>query len=117
MKLSAAFDIFGQIHYFIKIAFLPTIAFIWSNPSLLWTPRAISQTFVAYVWSAGMGDGIDEKRRHIKTDLITPNAHGVVLDLGAGTQSHPHFVKNLVIDRPPVLQATATPPSTSTAPR
>ena len=38
---------------------------------------------MSFAW-VEMGDGIDQNGKIVKTALITPNAYGVVLDLGSG---------------------------------
>jgi hypothetical protein len=66
-----------------SVALLPTLKAIWFSPSLLFSPAALSRTFMANVW-VPFGDGIDENSRKIKEDLIGRHARGVVLDIGAG---------------------------------
>jgi hypothetical protein len=56
---------------------------VWQTPSLLLHPKMLSQTFMGHVW-VDFGNGVDEGGRPVKNGLITPNATGVVLDLGAG---------------------------------
>ncbi|KAF8881595.1 hypothetical protein BD779DRAFT_1648469 [Infundibulicybe gibba] len=83
MKLSAAFGPLQGIRFAIQTALVPTLREIFRSPSLIFRPAALSQVFMAHVWFT-VADGADEGGRPTKEDLITPNAHGVVLDLGAG---------------------------------
>ncbi len=50
---------------------------------LLFSPQKLSSIFMANVWTV-FGTGVDENSKSSKTKLITPHAHGVVLDVGAG---------------------------------
>jgi hypothetical protein len=83
MKLSTAFSILLQLHVTIQIALVPTFWDILSLLALLFHLTALSHTFVAHLWIL-FGKGIDENGRPVKEQLITPHAHGVVLDIGAG---------------------------------
>ncbi|KAF8869745.1 S-adenosyl-L-methionine-dependent methyltransferase [Infundibulicybe gibba] len=83
MKLSAAFGLLQDFRLAIQAALLPTLWEIFRSPSLIFRLTALSQFFMAHVWSA-LVEGVDENGRSTKEDLITPNACGVVLDLGAG---------------------------------
>lgn len=84
MKLSAAFSIVFDLITAIRIAFLPTLKAILASPSLLCKPHALSRLFMANIWEGGFGKGTDENARPVKASLIPFNAHGVVLDVGAG---------------------------------
>ncbi|KAJ6632568.1 S-adenosyl-L-methionine-dependent methyltransferase [Mycena sp. CBHHK59/15] len=83
MKLSAAFDIVGQIRFAVTIAFFPTVRAIFNSPSLLINPTALSRVIMAHVW-VPFGKGSDAGASGDKKRLITPHSSGVVLDLGAG---------------------------------
>ena len=83
MKLSAALSILSDLKFAIQIAVLPTLRAILHSPSLLFRPHALSRTFMANLW-VSFGPGSDENGRPTKQRLITPNAYGVVLDIGAG---------------------------------
>ena len=83
MKLSAALSILSDLRFAIQVAILPTLRAILHSPSLLLRPHALSRTFMANLW-VSFGPGSDENGRPTKQRLITPNAYGVVLDLGAG---------------------------------
>jgi hypothetical protein len=83
MKLPTAFSLLLDIRAAIQFAFLPTLSAVRRNPGLLVRPQALSRTFMAHVWN-GFGNPTDEGGRPAKQALITPNASGVVLDLGAG---------------------------------
>ena len=50
---------------------------------LLFSPQKLSSIFMANVWTV-FGTGVDENFKAFKTELITPYAQGVVLDVGAG---------------------------------
>lgn len=83
MRLSAALSPLEDIYAAISIAAWPTLQAILRSPSLLLRPRALSQAFMCSVWSQ-FGPGIDGNTQGIKEALITPNAYGMVLDVGAG---------------------------------
>lgn len=76
------------------------------SPSLLLRPIALSRVFFAYVWIP-FGVGANENSRADKELLITPNAYGVVLDIGAG---HGHTVNYLDHNR--VTKYIALEPNT-----
>ncbi|KAF5375948.1 hypothetical protein D9615_008217 [Tricholomella constricta] len=105
MKLSAAFSILLDLRFAVHEAFLPTILVIIRSPSLLLEPSAISRLFMAKLWVT-FGDGVDENSRPVKEHLITPNAYGVVLDIGAG---HGHCVSYL--DKTRVTRYVALEPN------
>jgi hypothetical protein len=67
----------------IKLATRPFILALLSQPSLLLRPSQMSDLFFSILWGP-MGDGIDANSAAIKTSLITLNASGIVLDIGAG---------------------------------
>ncbi|RDB21910.1 Methyltransferase-like protein 7B [Hypsizygus marmoreus] len=106
MKLSNAFSILFDLRYSVQAAFMPTIREILHSPSLLLHPTALSRFFMSKVWIA-FGDGVDENGRDVKKHLITPNAYGVVLDIGAG---HGHTVNYL--DQNRVTKYVALEPNT-----
>ena len=83
MKLSNALSPLADLRYAIGTSLWPTILDIYHSPSLLFHPVTLSQVVMAHVWVL-FGNPTDEGGRPIKEDLITPNAHGVVLDIGAG---------------------------------
>ena len=85
MKLTAAFSLLFHFFTALRIATGPALRSILAEPTLLLRPSAVSRMFMAKVWEGGFANGIDEGARPVKTDLITPNAEGTVLDLGAGT--------------------------------
>lgn len=104
MKLSAAFSILLDLCVGIQVAFLPTLQAIIASPSLFFRPAALSRSFMANLWVT-FGKGVDENGRPLKTQLITPNAHGVVLDIGAGcTVFYMPFLLLITI-----MQPTVTP--------
>ena len=71
-----------HIYDTIKLATRPFTLALFSQPSLL-RPSQMSDLFFSILWGP-MGDGIDANCAAIKTSLITPNASGIVLDIGAG---------------------------------
>lgn len=84
MKLAAAFSLLTDFRFAIQTAFLPTLYTLLRSPSLLLKPTAVSRLFMARVWHE-FGQFVDENGKPVKEELIPPNAHGVVLDIGAGT--------------------------------
>lgn len=88
MRLSAAFSILTDFRAGVQVAIIPTICAIICSPSLLFRPSALSRLFMAKLWIS-FGKGVDEGGRPVKEHLITPNAHGVVLDIGAGSTLSP----------------------------
>lgn len=93
MSVLERFGLLQDFYLALKLAFLPTLWQIWVTPSLLFRPTEISRIFFSHVWAA-FGPGIDGNNVQLKTSLITPNAYGVVLDIGAGkpplTSLNPH---------------------------
>jgi len=92
MRLSAATGLLADLWLAICAAFVPTLHFLWRSPRALLDPTEVSRYFMSHVWAAGFGNGIDQNAREEKIKVITPYAHGVVLDLGAG---HGHTVNYL----------------------
>ncbi|KAI0085231.1 hypothetical protein BDY19DRAFT_860621, partial [Irpex rosettiformis] len=95
MKLSKAFGILYQLAHIVRIAFLPTLREITRTPWILAHPTQLSQLFMSFVWGF-FGDVLDENSKGVKESLITPYAHGVVLDIGAG---HGHTVNYLDVTK------------------
>jgi hypothetical protein len=83
MKLAAAFALLPDLFLALKAAFLPTCRVVLRSPILLFYPATISRLLMANVWTI-FGSLVDEGSRTVKQDLITQNAYGVVLDIGAG---------------------------------
>lgn len=83
MKLSNALSPLVDLRYAIGTSLWPTILDIYNSPSLLLRPAALSQIVMAHIWLL-FGDPTDEGGRPTKSDLISPNAHGIILDIGAG---------------------------------
>ena len=83
MKLSKALSLLTDIRIAISIAILPTLRDVFFSPTLLVKPQALSRVFMAHLWLV-CGEGADLRSRDIKSHLITLNAHGSVLDVGAG---------------------------------
>ncbi|TCD66169.1 hypothetical protein EIP91_001723 [Steccherinum ochraceum] len=105
MKISKAFALLTDLRLAIQAAFFPTTRDIISTPSMLLSPSAVSQRFMAYVWDAFAG-GTDQAARVVKDGLIPPYARGVVLDIGAG---HGHTINYL--DRTKVTKYVALEPN------
>ena len=94
MKLSASLAILFDIGAAFGSALLPTLSAIFHRPSLLLHPAALSRIVMAHVWTM-MSNTVDQKARPVKDRLITENAYGLVLDLGAGEFSRVNsFFKN-----------------------
>ena len=84
MKFSNVFNLLTDLWLAISIALLPTLKDIFQNPSLLFRPQSLSRVFMANVWVV-FGDYKDQSSKDVKKHLITPNAYGSVLDIGAGS--------------------------------
>ncbi|RXW18275.1 hypothetical protein EST38_g7580 [Candolleomyces aberdarensis] len=106
MKLTTAFSILFDLFLALKVATGPTLRSILAEPTLLLRPTALSRLYMANIWEGGFANGTDEGARPVKTDLITPNADGTVLDLGAG---HGHSVR--YFDRAKVTRYVAVEPN------
>ncbi|KAF8889420.1 S-adenosyl-L-methionine-dependent methyltransferase [Gymnopilus junonius] len=91
MRLLNAFSFLTDLRLAFFVAIFPTLKALLNQPTLLLRPHALSQVFMSHVWT-GFADGTDENGRKVKDGLITPNAYGVVLDIGAG---HGHTVRYL----------------------
>ena len=83
MKISATLGLLAHFMAAIRVALLPTLYAILKSPLLLFRLNELSHIFMNHVWSV-FGPEIDGNSRELKQNLITPNAHGVVLDIGAG---------------------------------
>jgi hypothetical protein len=83
MKLSKALSPFLGLWLAVTIAFWPTLKEVLRNPILLLRPAQLSQLYMSKLWLV-FGDGIDGNTKPLKNAHITPNAYGVVLDIGAG---------------------------------
>lgn len=83
MKLIDALGIIYDFKFVFQAAFIPTLVSLWQDPSLIFHPVTFSQLVMAHVWMS-FGDGVDANSKDVKENLITPNAEGVVLDIGAG---------------------------------
>ncbi|KAH9475072.1 Methyltransferase-like protein 7B [Psilocybe cubensis] len=83
MKFQNAISLLGDLRLAISIALIPTLKAVVKEPTLLFRWQALSRVFFARMW-VDFGDGIDGNCKDVKENLITPNAYGVVLDVGAG---------------------------------
>lgn len=84
MKLRAALGFLTDFRYALQASLPGTLKAVISSPSLLLKPALVSHIVMSYVWGL-FANGIDGNGREIKIDLITQDAHGLVLDIGAGT--------------------------------
>lgn len=75
-----------DIYELFTLALRPWAAALWARPSLLIHPKELSDVLFSIMWQP-MGDGIDAGSAPLKTALITPSAHGVVLDIGSGKRT------------------------------
>lgn len=106
MRLSAACSIVVDLWLAFRSGIVPTLWAIWKSPRLLFQWHALSRFFMATMWTV-YGDGVDENSQSVKQRLITPNAYGVVLDIGAG---HGHSARYL--DKTRVTRYVALEPNT-----
>ena len=83
MKVSNALSPLVDLRYAIGASIWPTLLDIYTSPSLLFRPAALSKIVMSHIWVL-FGNPTDEAGRPTKEGLITPNAYGVVLDIGAG---------------------------------
>jgi len=91
MKLSSNIPLISELIAFTLAGLGPTLKAIVKTPSLLLHPNGLSRLFMSHVWAA-YGNSVDEAAQSTKTHLITPNAHGIVLDIGAGMGIYLYFV-------------------------
>jgi len=78
------------------LTLVPTLKAILWNPTLLFRPRAFSRVFMANAWVL-FGPSIDKNGKRVKEGLITPNAYGIVLDIGAGWCSLLIYIERIPI--------------------
>ncbi|ORY29255.1 hypothetical protein BCR33DRAFT_793091 [Rhizoclosmatium globosum] len=112
MTLSDKYGIIWDMLTALKISLLPTLFALLQSPSLLFSPRKVQGLLMANIWANGFGDGVNDSNRDLKTRIITPNAKGVVLDVGAG---HGHTIRFL--DKSKVTKYVALEPNVSMHPR
>lgn len=84
MKLLAALFVLYDTNLGFLTAIIPTLKVILANPTLLFRPKKLSRTRFALTWQSGCADYVDGLHKEGKTGFVTPNARGVVLDIGAG---------------------------------
>ena len=106
MKLSNALAPLADLRCAIGASLWPTLLDIYRSPSLLFRPATLSQIVMAHIWAL-FGNPTDEGGRPTKEGLITPNAYGVVLDIGAGMSRF--TPQDRALGASPSLQVTATP--------
>ncbi|KAJ7189564.1 S-adenosyl-L-methionine-dependent methyltransferase [Mycena pura] len=83
MKLAAVLEIPNTMRVALTISIPAILRALLTAPSLLFQPTTLSRIGMDSIWVA-FGAGGDENARNDKQKLITPNARGIVLDLGAG---------------------------------
>lgn len=83
MRFNEIFSFIPDIRLSIKHAFWPTLVAILKSPTLIFRPRVLSRLFFYHAWTA-FGPGINTNTRQLRSNLITPSAKGIVLDIGAG---------------------------------
>lgn len=83
MRLSRALSPIPNLWWTLRVSFIPLLRTLLSQPRLLLDPAKMKDLFFEITWRP-MGEGIDEGTSELKKELITPNAEGVVLDIGAG---------------------------------
>jgi hypothetical protein len=91
MRFIDSLSILGRMYAAFRFGLFPTLSDVTRSPGLLLSPRELRRVFMAHLW-VPLSQGIDENRKAIKGALITPNAHGTVLDIGAG-QSRVHGLR------------------------
>ncbi|KAF9005056.1 hypothetical protein BDQ17DRAFT_373361 [Cyathus striatus] len=95
MKLAYVYGLLIGVKDFIYAGAWPTIKTILWNLTLLFRLTVLSKEFMFHVWNV-WEDTIDENCRADKERLLTPHAHDIVLDIGAG---HGHTVYYLDHDK------------------
>nr|GAT56177.1 predicted protein [Mycena chlorophos] len=83
MKLSSVLEFVYGMLYAAMISFPSVVRAVFKSPSLLLNPTEMSRIGMAAIWVL-FGAGGDEGKRALRQELITPNAQGIVLDIGAG---------------------------------
>ena len=96
MKLSNALSVLTDLQFAITVAILPTLKNVFHKPTLLFKPQALSRVFMAHLWVV-VGDFADTK---IKYQLITSNAYGSFLDVGAGDEGSDAWMEWKMYDYP-----------------
>ncbi|OJA08449.1 hypothetical protein AZE42_05045 [Rhizopogon vesiculosus] len=91
MRIAGIFGLFPMMGLAIRAAFWPIILAVWHAPSLLFRPQALSTLVTTHVWRV-CGSWVDEHSRDTKKALITPHAHGIVLEIGP---SYGHTIQYL----------------------
>lgn len=85
MRLSEGLGPLWHILDILKATIRPFTGAILASPSLLLRPSHLGDLFFSILWRP-MGEGIDQNTADLKATLITPNASGIVLDVGAGNR-------------------------------
>ncbi|KAJ7186846.1 hypothetical protein C8R46DRAFT_936015 [Mycena filopes] len=105
MQLTEALTVIPQIFWILRTGLPAVLRAIYASPSLLFNFTALSRISMATVWLP-FGEGSDMLAKADKTALITPNATGVVLDIGSG-----HGYTANYLDRTKVTQYIALEPN------
>ncbi|KAF7297987.1 hypothetical protein HMN09_01019600 [Mycena chlorophos] len=83
MKLSSVLEFVHGMLYAAMISIPSVVRAVFKSPSLLLNPTEMSRIGMAAIWVL-FGAGGDEGKRALRQELITPNAQGIVLDIGHG---------------------------------
>ncbi|KZO99547.1 hypothetical protein CALVIDRAFT_596128 [Calocera viscosa TUFC12733] len=105
MWLPLFLDPLPQLLECTRLGLPPTLRAIWADPWLLFHPQKLRNIFMAGFWVV-FGPGLDENAAPAKRRLVTPYAHGVVLEIGAG---HGHSLQ--YFDRDKVTKYVAVEPN------
>ena len=84
------YGIFADMSRAVRVALPGTLRAVLFNPLLLLRPFKLRRLFMSFVWDV-YGDGLDSGTRELKSELITPHATGIVLDIGAGELIKQHL--------------------------
>jgi len=106
MKFSNIISLANEVWWCIMTSFRPTLFAIIESPSLLRSPKRISGMSFYNVWKI-WGDGANEMSKDLKVALITPHAHGVVLDIGAGMGHTVQFLRKDKVNKYVALEPNA----------
>jgi hypothetical protein len=83
MRFSKIVAIVTDLRLSIQQAVRPTLMAIMKSPTLIFRPRALSQLFFYHVWTL-FGPAWNTDTNEARSNLISPYAKGIVLEIGAG---------------------------------
>ncbi|PPQ85970.1 hypothetical protein CVT25_001669 [Psilocybe cyanescens] len=106
MKLKNAVLLLSDLKMAIVVALIPTLKAVAKEPTLLFRWQALSRIFFARMWM-DFGDEVDGNCKDLKERLITPNAYGVVLDIGAGFGHTAKYLNRARVTRYVALEPNA----------